>query len=79
LIVEIAAIQQQELKGDAMATVIDEKKVKKSKKDSTVKRVDNHIEPNLKSAKESLRKGWEEALKGETLPISELWKDIDAK
>lgn len=62
-----------------MATVIDEKKVKKSKKDSDAKRVNESIEPTLKSAKESLSKGWEEAKKGETLPISELWEGIDAK
>ena len=23
--------------------------------------------------------GWQEALRGETLPVSELWEDIDAR
>lgn len=31
----------------------------------------------LKPAEESFRQGWREALRGETLPISELWADID--
>ncbi|MCH8318468.1 MAG: hypothetical protein IIA88_08235 [Bacteroidetes bacterium] len=34
---------------------------------------------NLKPAEESFRQGWQEAMKGEHLPISELWKDIDGK
>jgi hypothetical protein len=32
----------------------------------------------LKPAEESFRQGWREALRGETRPVSELWKDIDA-
>jgi len=32
----------------------------------------------LKSAEESFRNGMQEARSGETMPISELWKDIDA-
>jgi hypothetical protein len=32
----------------------------------------------LKPAEESFRQGWQEALGGETQPVSELWKDIDA-
>jgi hypothetical protein len=32
----------------------------------------------LKPAEESIRQGMKEALAGETLPISELWKGIDA-
>jgi hypothetical protein len=31
----------------------------------------------LKSAEESFRQGWQEALRGETYPVSELWKGID--
>ncbi len=31
----------------------------------------------LKPADESFRQGWKEALKGETLPISELWTNLD--
>ena len=31
----------------------------------------------LKPAAESLRQGWSEAMRGETLPVAELWKDID--
>ena len=31
----------------------------------------------LKPAKASLRQGWEEALKGETRPVSDLWEGID--
>ncbi|MBN1888270.1 MAG: hypothetical protein JW850_09775 [Thermoflexales bacterium] len=31
----------------------------------------------LKPAEESFRQGWQEALKGETLPISELWTGIE--
>jgi hypothetical protein len=33
----------------------------------------------LKPAEESFRQGWQEALRGETRPVSELWKDIDAR
>ena len=33
----------------------------------------------LKSAETSFRKGWEEAVTGETKPVSELWDGIDAK
>jgi hypothetical protein len=33
----------------------------------------------LKPAAASFRQGWKETLAGETRPISELWKDIDAK
>ena len=32
----------------------------------------------LKPAEESIRQGIKEALAGDTLPISELWKGIDA-
>jgi hypothetical protein len=32
----------------------------------------------LKPAEKSFRQGWQEALRGETRPVSELWKDIDA-
>jgi hypothetical protein len=32
----------------------------------------------LKPAEESFRQGWQEALGGETRPVSELWKDVDA-
>ena len=31
----------------------------------------------LKSADESFRQGWQEALKGETLPDSELWNKLE--
>jgi hypothetical protein len=30
----------------------------------------------LKTAAESLRQGWKEAMAGETLPIEELWRGI---
>jgi hypothetical protein len=33
----------------------------------------------LKPAEASFRKGWEEALADETLPVSELWEGIDAE
>ena len=33
----------------------------------------------LKPAEESFRQGWEEALRGETKPVSTLWEDIDAE
>lgn len=32
----------------------------------------------LKTAEESFRQGWQEALCGETRPVSELWDDTDA-
>ena len=32
----------------------------------------------LKPAEESFRQGWQGALGGETQPVSERWKDIDA-
>jgi hypothetical protein len=31
-----------------------------------------------KPAEGSFRQGWQEALRGETRPVSELWEDIDA-
>ncbi len=33
----------------------------------------------LKPATDSFRQGWQEALSGQTLPLSELWQDIDAE
>ncbi len=30
----------------------------------------------LKPAEESFRQGWQEALRGKTRPVSELWEDI---
>ena len=33
----------------------------------------------LKSAEESFRQGWEEAMTGDTIPVSELWDGIDAE
>ncbi|HJY81838.1 MAG TPA: hypothetical protein VKK81_12245, partial [Candidatus Binatia bacterium] len=33
----------------------------------------------LKPAEASFRQGWKEALAGETKPVAELWKDIDAE
>jgi hypothetical protein len=33
----------------------------------------------LKPAEASFKQGWKEALAGETRPVSDLWKDIDAK
>jgi hypothetical protein len=33
----------------------------------------------LKSAEATFRQGWQEALTGQTMPVSELWKDIDAE
>ncbi len=33
----------------------------------------------LKSAEESFRQGWLEALRDETKPVSELWEGIDAE
>lgn len=32
----------------------------------------------LKPAEESFQQGWQEALSGETMPISELWNGIDS-
>jgi len=32
----------------------------------------------LKPAEASFRQGWKEALSGETIPVSELWNNIDA-
>ncbi|CAN2041381.1 hypothetical protein GMMP15_410016 [Candidatus Magnetomoraceae bacterium gMMP-15] len=34
---------------------------------------------SLKNAEESFRQGWKEALAGETMPVSELWDDINAE
>ncbi len=31
----------------------------------------------LKPADESFRQGWQESLKGETMPVSELWHNLD--
>ena len=31
----------------------------------------------LKPAEESFRQGWKEALKGETLPVADLWTGFD--
>ena len=33
----------------------------------------------LKTAGDSFRQGWKEAMAGETRPVSELWDDIDAE
>ena len=33
----------------------------------------------LKPAETSFRKGWEEASAGDTMPVSELWDDIDVE
>ena len=32
----------------------------------------------LPPAEESFRQGWQEALAGQTRPVSELWEDVDA-
>jgi hypothetical protein len=32
----------------------------------------------LKPAEDSFPQGWKESMAGETLPVSELWDDIDA-
>ena len=32
-------------------------------------------EPELKTAEESFRQGWQEALQGETRPVAEIWND----
>lgn len=31
----------------------------------------------LKPAEESFREGWRDALRGETIPLSEIWEGID--
>ncbi|MFB2918364.1 hypothetical protein [Aerosakkonema funiforme] len=36
-------------------------------------------EEELKSAEESFRQGWYEAMTGQTIPLSELWEGIDAE
>jgi hypothetical protein len=33
----------------------------------------------LKPAADSFRLGWQEAMSGQTLPLSELWQDLDAE
>lgn len=33
----------------------------------------------LKSAEECFRQGWQEAMTGQTVPLSELWEGIDAE
>lgn len=33
----------------------------------------------LKPAADSFRQGWQEALSGQTLPLSELWQGLDAE
>ena len=33
----------------------------------------------LKSAEESFRQGWQEAMTGETIPMAQLWDGIDAE
>ena len=33
----------------------------------------------LKSAEDSFRQGWQEAMKGDTIPVSQLWDGIDAE
>jgi hypothetical protein len=33
----------------------------------------------LKSAEASFRQGWQEALDGDTHPVSELWTELDAE
>lgn len=33
----------------------------------------------LRPAADSFRTGWQEAINGQTFPLSELWKDIDAQ
>lgn len=32
----------------------------------------------LPGAEDSFRRGWQEALRGETRPVSELWEDVHA-
>ena len=34
-------------------------------------------EPKLKTAEESFRQGWQEALQGETRPVAYLWNDAE--
>ena len=34
---------------------------------------------SLKSAEDSFRQGWQEAMNGETMPVDELWAGIDAE
>jgi hypothetical protein len=34
---------------------------------------------SLNPADESFRQGWQEAMQGETLPLADLWEDIDAE
>jgi len=34
---------------------------------------------SLKSAGDSFRQGWQESQAGNTMPVSELWKDIEAE
>lgn len=34
---------------------------------------------SLQPAPDSFRQGWQEALSGQTLPVSELWQDLDAE
>lgn len=33
----------------------------------------------LKPAEESFRQGWKEARQGKTKPVSQLWREVDAK
>lgn len=33
----------------------------------------------LKPAEESFRQGWQEALRGDTRPVSELWEELDVE
>lgn len=33
----------------------------------------------LRPAADSFRQGWHEAMNGQTLPLSELWQDLDAE
>lgn len=40
----------------------------------TLKVVQSHTK--LPSAEESFREGWRDALRGETIPISEMWEGI---
>ena len=36
-------------------------------------------EPELKTAEESFRQGWQEALQGETRPVADLWNEAEDK
>ena len=38
-----------------------------------------HESITLKPADESFRQGWQEALRNETRPVTELWEDIDVE